>query len=148
MSTIIRRFMNLLRRNNEYTITIASFGSTGKTTMLYFLKLNEIVQTIPSIGFNVENIEIPLRGGKQLKFTAWDVGTGCGSAKIIPMLVSSYTAGADALIWMVDSTDRQGLQECVQTFNDVVKDIESMRSVAGSPGKNIPILMYVPLWIF
>lgn len=148
MSTIIRRFMNRLRRNNEYTITIAGFGNTGKTTMLYLLKLNKIVQTIPSIGFNVENIEIPLHGGKQLKFTGWDVGTGCAGVNVLPMMISSYTAAADALIWMVDSTDREGLQECVQTFNEVVKGIESKWAEAGSPGKNFPMLMYAPLLIF
>lgn len=29
---------------------------SGKTTILYQLKLNEVVTTIPTIGFNVENI--------------------------------------------------------------------------------------------
>ena len=31
--------------------------ATGKTTILYKLKLGEIVTTIPTIGFNVETVE-------------------------------------------------------------------------------------------
>ena len=43
--------------------------SAGKTTILYKLKLGEIVTTIPTIGFNVETVEyknisftVPLQG--------------------------------------------------------------------------------------
>jgi ADP-ribosylation factor protein 1 len=43
---------------------------TGKTTMLYKLKLNETVTTIPTIGFNVETVS-PCSG---VTFTVWDVG--------------------------------------------------------------------------
>jgi len=42
----------------------------GKTTVLYKLKLNETVSTIPTIGFNVETVS-PVKG---LTFTVWDVG--------------------------------------------------------------------------
>lgn len=44
--------------------------SSGKTTILYKLKLNENVVTIPTIGFNVETVSI----GKGVSFTVWDVG--------------------------------------------------------------------------
>jgi small GTP-binding protein len=42
----------------------------GKTTILYKLKLNETVSTIPTLGFNVETVT-PVKG---LEFTVWDVG--------------------------------------------------------------------------
>lgn len=41
----------------------------GKTTVLYKLKLGEIVTTIPTIGFNVETVQY-----KNINFTVWDVG--------------------------------------------------------------------------
>ena len=44
--------------------------AAGKTTILYKLKLNETVSTIPTIGFNVETVK-PCNG---LEFTVWDVG--------------------------------------------------------------------------
>jgi len=46
------------------------FYFPGKTTVLYKLKLNETVSTIPTIGFNVETVS-PVKG---LTFTVWDVG--------------------------------------------------------------------------
>jgi small GTP-binding protein len=41
----------------------------GKTTILYKLKLGEIVTTIPTIGFNVDTITY-----KSLALTVWDIG--------------------------------------------------------------------------
>ena len=43
--------------------------AAGKTTILYKLKLGEIVTTIPTIGFNVETVVY-----KNLKFQVWDLG--------------------------------------------------------------------------
>ena len=50
----------------------------GKTTILYKVKLNENVSTIPTIGFNVETVS-PVKG---VTFTVWDVG---GQDKIRPL---------------------------------------------------------------
>ena len=43
--------------------------AAGKTTILYKLKLGEVITTIPTIGFNVETVEY-----KNISFTVWDVG--------------------------------------------------------------------------
>ncbi|ETO18447.1 ADP-ribosylation factor, partial [Reticulomyxa filosa] len=43
--------------------------ASGKTTILYKLKLGETVTTIPTIGFNVEDVTY-----KNAKITFWDVG--------------------------------------------------------------------------
>lgn len=51
--------------------------AAGKTTILYKLKLGEVVTTIPTIGFNVETVEY-----KNISFTVWDVG---GQHKIRPL---------------------------------------------------------------
>ena len=51
--------------------------NAGKTTVLYKLKLGEVVTTIPTIGFNVETVEY-----KNVSFTVWDVG---GQTKIRPL---------------------------------------------------------------
>lgn len=41
----------------------------GKTTILYALKLGEVLHTIPTIGFNVEELHF-----KTINFMVWDVG--------------------------------------------------------------------------
>jgi small GTP-binding protein len=43
--------------------------AAGKTTILYKLKLGEVVSSVPTIGFNVEMVEY-----KNIKFTVWDIG--------------------------------------------------------------------------
>lgn len=51
-------------------ILMVGLDAAGKTTILYKLKLNETVTTIPTIGFNVETVS----PSKNLTFTVWDVG--------------------------------------------------------------------------
>lgn len=47
---------------------------SGKTTILYKLKLGEFVTTIPTIGFNVETIDIASKGQGTVSYTVWDIG--------------------------------------------------------------------------
>ena len=58
-------------------ILLLGLDAAGKTSVLYKLKLGEIVTTIPTIGFNVETVEY-----KNISFTVWDVG---GQDKIRPL---------------------------------------------------------------
>ncbi|RGP60969.1 ADP-ribosylation factor 6 [Fusarium sporotrichioides] len=62
----------LLRKGTEHVGLVLGNDACGKTTFLYKLLLGEIVQTIPTIGFNVETLEFP--DGD--KITLWDIG-GC-----------------------------------------------------------------------
>ena len=48
---------------------MVGLDAAGKTTILYKLKLGEVVNSVPTIGFNVENVEY-----KNIKFTMWDIG--------------------------------------------------------------------------
>lgn len=48
---------------------MVGLDAAGKTTILYKLKLDENVTTIPTIGFNVETVQY-----KKINFTMWDVG--------------------------------------------------------------------------
>jgi len=58
-------------------ILLLGLDAAGKTSILYKLKLNENVTTIPTIGFNVEEVTV-----KNVTFTMWDVG---GQEKIRPL---------------------------------------------------------------
>ncbi|KAG8667960.1 hypothetical protein FPOAC1_012802 [Fusarium poae] len=62
----------LLKRGTEHVGLVLGNDASGKTTFLYNLLFGEIVQTIPTIGFNVETLEYP--DGD--KITLWDIG-GC-----------------------------------------------------------------------
>lgn len=81
----------------EARILMVGLDAAGKTTILYKLKLGEIVTTIPTIGFNVETVEY-----KNLKFTMWDVG---GQDKLRP-LWRHYFQNTNGIIFVVDSNDK------------------------------------------
>lgn len=53
----------------EMRILILGLDGAGKTTILYKLQVGEVVTTIPTIGFNVEQVTY-----KNLKFQVWDLG--------------------------------------------------------------------------
>merc|ERR1711971_275324 len=87
------------------------------TTILYKLKLAEVVTTIPTIGFNVETVEY-----KNINFTVWDIG---GQDKIRP-LWRHYYSGAQGLIFVVDSNDRDRVEEAREELTKVLEE-EEMR---------------------
>ena len=50
-------------------ILMIGLDNAGKTTVLYKLKLGEVVTTLPTMGFNVETVKY-----NNISFTVWDVG--------------------------------------------------------------------------
>ena len=84
-------------------ILMLGLDGAGKTTVLYKLKLHEVVSTIPTIGFNVETV----RPVKHVSFTVWDVG---GQDKIRP-LWRHYFQGCEGLVFIVDSVDTMRFSE-------------------------------------
>lgn len=52
--------------NKEMRILMLGLDAAGKTTILYKLKLNQSVTTIPTVGFNVETVQY-----KNVKFNVW-----------------------------------------------------------------------------
>ena len=93
---------SLFAKKKERRILMIGLDAAGKTTMLYKLRLGEIVTTIPTIGFNVETVEY-----KDINFTCWDVG---GPDKIRP-LWRHYYQNTDAIIFVVDSNDRERMPD-------------------------------------
>jgi ADP-ribosylation factor 1/2 len=53
----------------EERIVMLGNDNSGKTTLLYRLKLGTLIMTCPTIGFNVETIEHGNRA-----YCIWDVG--------------------------------------------------------------------------
>ncbi|KAG7471885.1 hypothetical protein MATL_G00102800 [Megalops atlanticus] len=102
MGNIFGNLLKTLIGKKEMRILMVGLDAAGKTTILYKLKLGEIVTTIPTIGFNVETVEY-----KNISFTVWDVG---GQDKIRP-LWRHYFQNTQGLIFVVDSNDRERVNE-------------------------------------
>ena len=118
LSKLMKVYQSLGQQNAR--ILMIGLDAAGKTTILYKLKVNETVSTIPTIGFNVETVE-PV---KNVSFTVWDVG---GQDKIRP-LWKHYFNGCDGLIYVVDSADDQRFDEAKKELDWVLGDDE-MRGV-------------------
>jgi len=99
---------------------MVGLDAAGKTTILYKLKLGEIVTTIPTIGFNVETVEY-----KNLKFTMWDVG---GQDKLRP-LWRHYFQNTHGVIFVVDSNDRDRANQARDELQKMLAEDELRNAV-------------------
>ena len=99
----------------DMRILMVGLDAAGKTTILYKLKLGEIVTTIPTIGFNVETVEY-----KNISFTVWDVG---GQDKIRP-LWRHYFQNTQGIIFVVDSNDRERIGEARDELQRMLNEDE------------------------
>uniref|UniRef100_A0A3B4AP12 ADP-ribosylation factor n=1 Tax=Periophthalmus magnuspinnatus TaxID=409849 RepID=A0A3B4AP12_9GOBI len=130
MGNVFGQLFKGLFGKKEMRILMVGLDAAGKTTILYKLKLGEIVTTIPTIGmdallslfafhlplgFNVETVEY-----KNISFTVWDVG---GQDKIRP-LWRHYFQNTQGLIFVVDSNDRERVNEAREELSRMLSEDE------------------------
>eukprot|EP01104_Vermistella_antarctica_P001223 TRINITY_DN11284_c0_g1_i1.p1 TRINITY_DN11284_c0_g1~~TRINITY_DN11284_c0_g1_i1.p1 ORF type:complete len:180 (-),score=14.03 TRINITY_DN11284_c0_g1_i1:57-596(-) len=100
MGVLLSTLWNKFYGQEEFKVLIVGLNNAGKTTTLYKLLLNEVVFTAPTIGSNVEEFVY-----KNIRFVCWDLG---GQESGRPSW-STYFQNSQAIILVVDSTDRQRL---------------------------------------
>eukprot|EP01089_Gocevia_fonbrunei_P013520 TRINITY_DN3475_c0_g1_i1.p1 TRINITY_DN3475_c0_g1~~TRINITY_DN3475_c0_g1_i1.p1 ORF type:complete len:196 (-),score=21.17 TRINITY_DN3475_c0_g1_i1:88-675(-) len=110
---IIAKLFNGLKK--EVRILMIGLDAAGKTTCLYKLKLGEVVTTIPTIGFNVETVQY-----KNIHFTVWDIGGG----DRVRSLYQHYYLNTQAIIYVVDSSDRERIGEASAQLQKLLKENE------------------------
>eukprot|EP00408_Alexandrium_pacificum_P058047 CAMPEP_0171167900 /NCGR_PEP_ID=MMETSP0790-20130122/7439_1 /TAXON_ID=2925 /ORGANISM="Alexandrium catenella, Strain OF101" /LENGTH=181 /DNA_ID=CAMNT_0011632735 /DNA_START=88 /DNA_END=633 /DNA_ORIENTATION=- len=120
MGLAFSKIWQRLLGKTEMRILMVGLDAAGKTTILYKLKLGEVVTTIPTIGFNVETVEY-----KNLSFTVWDVG---GQDKIRP-LWRHYYQGTNGLIYVVDSNDRDRVEDAKEELSKMLNEDEMRDAV-------------------
>ncbi len=69
MGGTISNIFDKLFYKEDYRILMLGLDSAGKTTILYKLKLGEVINSISSINFNIETVDY-----KNVQLTIWDVG--------------------------------------------------------------------------
>ncbi|CAK9300289.1 unnamed protein product [Gordionus sp. m RMFG-2023] len=114
------KFLSKLFGSKEMRILMLGLDASGKTTILYKLKLGQSVTTIPTVGFNVETVKY-----KNVKFSVWDVG---GQDKIRPLWRHYYT-GTQGLIFVIDSSDRDRIDEARQELHRIINDREMKEAI-------------------
>ncbi|POS85694.1 P-loop containing nucleoside triphosphate hydrolase [Erysiphe pulchra] len=116
----LSKMMGKIFGSKEMRLLMLGLDAAGKTTILYKLKLNQDVTTIPTVGFNVETVTY-----KNVKFNVWDVG---GQDKIRP-LWRHYFSGTQGLIFVVDSSDKARIDEARQELHRIINDREMKESL-------------------
>ncbi|OIW07077.1 hypothetical protein TanjilG_02711 [Lupinus angustifolius] len=124
MGLSFTKLFSRLFAKKEMRILMVGLDAAGKTTILYKLKLGEIVTTIPTIGFNVDTVEY-----KNISFTVWDVG---GQDKIRP-LWRHYFQNTQGLIFVVDSNDRDRVVEARDELHRMLNEVNRRPSMHYSP---------------
>lgn len=114
--------------SSSVQLVMLGLDQSGKTTVLYRLKFDQYMNVFPTIGFNCEKIKATEGKAKGITFTIWDIG---GQDKTRP-LWRSYTRSSDGIIFVVDSSDKERLEE--------VK-IELLKLVRSPDNHGLPILI-------
>ncbi|KAE9410138.1 ARF/SAR superfamily [Gymnopus androsaceus JB14] len=94
--------------------------AAGKTTILYKLKLGEIVTTIPTIGALFQGLVPHSTNFFPSGFNLWDVG---GQDKIRP-LWRHYYQNTQGIIFVVDSNDRERVSEAREELQRMLNEDE------------------------
>merc|ERR1712048_876310 len=120
MGLLMSKVWDRMVSKTELRILMVGLDAAGKTTILFKLKLGEVVTTIPTIGFNVETVEY-----KNINFTVWDVG---GQDKI-RKLWRHYYMNTQGLIFVVDINDRERIEVARDELITILNETE-MRDAA------------------
>ncbi|KAK7945662.1 hypothetical protein WMY93_001390 [Mugilogobius chulae] len=112
----------------EARILLLGLDNAGKSTLLYRLKHNICVTTSPTIGFNVEMMEVR-KNSKNIALTMWDVG-GQGPMR---QHWKSYHQDTAAIVFVVDSSDQR-------RFNEAKREIEMTLSSDQLRGRPLMVL--------
>ncbi|KAM3449412.1 hypothetical protein MY3296_006957 [Beauveria thailandica] len=100
-------------RDKEMRILMLGLDNAGKTTIVKKI-LNEDVHTVsPTLGFIIKTIDYD-----GYKLNIWDVG----GQKTLRSYWRNYFEKTDALIWVVDSTDRLRIEDCREELHGLLQE--------------------------
>ncbi|KAJ6033196.1 hypothetical protein N7499_009465, partial [Penicillium canescens] len=125
MGTSLSHLLPSRLRKMEYRILMKGPWYSGKTTILYsqLMKLGPI-KTVDTFGFNVETVAY----NRDVDLVVWDLG---GRDKMRPIW-ASYFSDLDAIIFVVDSTEIDRLDDAAFELRDLL-DFEGVRDVRAAP---------------
>ena len=113
MGFLFSKLWTKLLGNNYVRILMVGLDAAGKTTMLYQLKMGETIKTIPTIGLYVQTLDY-----KNLNLIVWNVG---GASRL---LYKQYYQNVEGLIFVVDSNDRDRIEDAAEEFKKMLAEEE------------------------
>ena len=114
--------------SSSVQLAMLGLDSSGKTTVLYYMKFEQYTNVTPTISYNCETIKVKEGRAKGMTFKIWDVG---GQDNKRP-LWNQYTRSSDGIIFVVDSEDKERLEEA---------KLELIRLIKNADNQKLPLLV-------
>ncbi|KAI6035637.1 GTP-binding protein [Pisolithus orientalis] len=108
--TIIRKSR---RKEKEMRILFLGLDNAGKTTILKKISGEDISSISPTLGFNIKTFV-----HRSYTLNIWDVG---GQRTLRPYW-RNYFEQTDAIVWVVDSSDRVRIQDCKEELHNLLQE--------------------------
>ncbi|ESQ36693.1 hypothetical protein EUTSA_v10009982mg, partial [Eutrema salsugineum] len=115
-------------KDNEPKIVLFGLDATGKSSIMHKLKTGDTTN-MPTIGFDVERLKY-----KDSTLVFWEI-SGQQRYNLLP-LWRHYFQEVSGLVLVVDSTDRDRIEEAKDFLNMVIDEIR------GSVPDNVAVLVY------
>ncbi|XP_076601781.1 ADP-ribosylation factor-like protein 14 [Chaetodon auriga] len=106
----------------EAQVLLLGLDNAGKSTLLYKMKHNACVGTVPTVGFNVEMMEAR-KNRRNIVLTMWDVG---GQRKMREHW-KGFHQDAATVVFVVDSSDTGRMEEARRELENTLRS-EQLRS--------------------
>ncbi|XP_012372931.1 ADP-ribosylation factor-like protein 2 [Octodon degus] len=106
--TILKK---MKQKERELRLLMLGLDNAGKTTILKKFNGEDVDTISPTLGFNIKTLE-----HRGFKLNVWDVG----GQKSLRSYWRNYFESTDGLIWVVDSADRQRLQDCARELQGLL----------------------------
>ncbi|KAL0630077.1 ADP-ribosylation factor-like protein 2 [Plecturocebus cupreus] len=106
--TILKK---MKQKEREVRLLMLGLDNAGKTTILKKFNGEDIDTISPTLGFNIKTLE-----HRGFKLNIWDVG----GQKSLRSYWRNYFESTDGLIWVVDSADRQRMQDCQRELQSLL----------------------------
>ena len=121
MYTLLSGLYKYLTEKDEYFVLILGLDNAGKTTFLESAKTRltpnykgaNLSKITTTVGMNLGKIDV---GGVRLNF--WDLG----GQEELQALWDKYYSECHAIIYVVDSGDRERVEESKQAFDKMIKN--------------------------
>eukprot|EP01094_Clydonella_sp_ATCC50884_P010242 TRINITY_DN19809_c0_g1_i1.p1 TRINITY_DN19809_c0_g1~~TRINITY_DN19809_c0_g1_i1.p1 ORF type:complete len:201 (+),score=61.39 TRINITY_DN19809_c0_g1_i1:34-603(+) len=99
--------------SKDATVLLLGLDNAGKTTLVHKLKYGEVKLFIPTQRAQLEEIMLG-----RVRFRAWDLG----GHEAVRSLWNEYFFETDAVIFMVDASDRSRFEEAREELHELMKD--------------------------
>jgi hypothetical protein len=122
-SSFFEQVAQVFGQSESSRFLMLGLDNAGKTTVLYAMKLGEVVSTAPTVGFNVEEVTI-----SGITMSVWDIGgaqnssIGCLGCKRFSCFVCLFVFGLRGFCFFVFFFFFQDKQKCGNCGDTITKE--------------------------